>query len=54
MAEYNFVLNKSMLNSLQDALTQFTGAKFSSVAPGSGSGENPPPVSGHLISCMNV
>ena len=44
MAEYNFMLNKGMLNELQEALTQFTGAKFSGVAPGSGSGENPPPV----------
>ena len=45
MAEYNFALSKSMLTELQEALTQFTGAKFSTVAPGSGSGENPPPVS---------
>ncbi len=44
VAEYNFMLNKGMLNELQEALTQFTGAKFSGVAPGSGSGENPPPV----------
>ena len=42
VAEYNFKLPNDSLNLLQSALTNFTGAQFSSVTPGSGSGADPP------------
>ncbi len=42
VAEYNFKLPNESLNLLQSALTSFTGAQFSSVAPGSGSGSEQP------------
>ena len=36
VAEYNFKLHNDSLVDLQGALTEFTGAQFSAVAPGSG------------------
>ena len=41
VAEYNFGLSNSSLVSLQSALTEFTGAQFSAVAPGSGTEQQP-------------
>lgn len=41
VAEYNFVLNSDLLMDLQGALTEFTGAQFSAVAPGSDPEQQP-------------
>ena len=45
VAEYSFALDRSSLAELLETLTQFTGVKFSVVAPESETGENPSPVS---------
>lgn len=42
VAEYNFSLPNNSLGTLQNALTNFTGAQFSSVAPGSGAEQQQP------------
>ncbi len=41
VAEYNFKLHNDQLVDLQGALTEFTGAQFSAVAPGSGTDQQP-------------
>lgn len=41
VAEYNFKMNNDSLIDLQGALTEFTGAQFSAVAPGSGTDQQP-------------
>lgn len=43
VAEYNFKLLSDSLIDLQSALTEFTGAQFSAVAPGSGTDQQAPP-----------
>lgn len=42
MAEYNFKLLSDSLVDLQSVLTEFTGAQFSAVAPGSGTDQQAP------------
>ena len=41
VAEYNFKLLNDSLIDLQEVLTEFTGAQFSAVAPGSGTDQQP-------------
>ena len=41
VAEYNFSMPNNSLINLQGALTEFTGAQFSAIAPGSGTDQQP-------------